>query len=322
MKGHTDCFHTQPERNDNSIHMKIPPFLTPGDTIGLTCPAGYQSLANVQDAIRTLQHWGFEVMLGKTIGSRSKNYFSAPDEERANELQAMLDDPGIQAILFGRGGYGVSRIIDRLDFTAFRKHPKWLVGFSDITLLHVHLQAQLGVASLHGPMAGAFRPGQIRKSHIQQLHKSLLGEPLAHSWTSTRHNRTGSGTGPLIGGNLTLLAHAIGTASDWPADGKILFLEDVGEYRYALDRLLMQLRRSGKLSRLKGLILGGFTELKDTERPLGLSLEQIVASATEGYTYPVAFRFPAGHGKEQMPLRLGAVHSLTVTRTGCRLSEM
>ena len=247
--------------------IKIPPYLKKGDTIGITCPAGYMAAEKAQTCISTLQSWGFEVMVGKTLGSKSKNYFSGTDEERRNEMQAMLDDENINAILCGRGGYGVGRIIDQLDFTKFKKKPKWIIGFSDVTVLHSHLFTKIKVASLHAPMAAAFNDGE--NEFIKSLHKAITGKKAKYSCAAHPFNKPGTATGELVGGNLSLLAHLTGTASDINTKNKILFLEDIGEQIYNIDRMLYQLKRSGKLDKLAGLIIGGFTDMKDTERPFG-----------------------------------------------------
>ncbi|MCY7292077.1 MAG: LD-carboxypeptidase, partial [Ferruginibacter sp.] len=242
--------------------IKIPPSLKKGDTIGITCPAGYMAAEKVQACINTLQSWGFDVMVGKTLGSNSKNYFSGTDEERRDELQAMLDDEHINAILFGRGGYGMGRIIDGLDFTKFKKKPKWVIGYSDITVLHAHLYTKIKVASLHAPMAAAFNEGE--NEFIQSLHNAIKGKKAKYSCAANSFNKKGSATAELVGGNLSLLANITGTESDINTKNKILFLEDIGEQIYSIDRMLYQLKRSSKFENLAGLIIGGFTDIKDT----------------------------------------------------------
>ena len=182
--------------------IKIPPYLKKGDTIGITCPAGYMATAKAQTCIETLQSWGFEVMVGKTLGSRSKNYFSANDETRKNEMQAMLDDENIHAILCGRGGYGVTRIIDGLDFTKFKKNPKWIIGFSDITVLHAHLYSRIKVASMHAPMAAAFNEGENK--YILALQKALTGKKAKYDCAAHPFNKAGIAKAELVGGNLSL----------------------------------------------------------------------------------------------------------------------
>ncbi len=290
----------------------IPPFLRSGDTIGIVCPAGYMARERAQTCIDTLQDWGYRVRAGATLGGESADYFSGTDDQRLADLQAMLDDPTIQAILCGRGGYGLSRIIDRLDLTHFKKSPKWLIGFSDITILHAHLFTNYKIASLHAPMAGAFNDGGAVSDGVLSLRRALAGERAAYTCAPHPFNRFGEATGLLVGGNLSLLAHDTGTASDIDTKGAILFLEDVGEYLYNIDRMLHQLGRSGKLEQLAGLVVGGFTELKDTTRPFGATVEAIIRDVVASYDYPVCFGFPVSHGRDNVALKIGVEHTLSI----------
>ena len=299
--------------------IKIPPYLKKGDTIGITCPAGYMDTVKAQTCINTLQSWGFDVMVGKTLGSSSQTYFSGTDEERTNELQAMLDDENINAILFGRGGYGMGRIIDHLDLTKFKKHPKWVIGFSDITILHAHLYSKIKVASLHAPMAAAFNEGD--NEFIQSLHKAITGKKAKYSCAAHPFNKQGSATAELMGGNLSLLAHIIGTPSDINTKNKILFIEDIGEQVYNTDRMLYQLQRSGKLKNLAGLIVGGFTDMKDTDRPFGKNAYEVIQEITAPYNFPVAYGFPVSHGKENYALKIGVNYTLKITKGKTQLWE-
>jgi len=299
----------------------IPPFLRPGDTIGITCPAGYMPPENAQTCIETLPAWGYRVRIGSTLRSSSDNYFSGTDEERIADLQQLLYAPEIKAILCARGGYGISRIIDRLDFTRFRQSPKWIIGFSDITLLHTHILTRYGIATLHAPMAGAFNNGGATGPGVDSLRRTLTGERLAYQAPSHSFNRPGKASGPLVGGNLALLAHSIGSPSEPDTRGSILFLEDVGEYLYNIDRMLRQLQRAGKLNHLAGLLIGGFTELKDTTRPFGATVEEIIREVVGDSPYPVAFDFPVSHGKENVALKIGVSCNLQVGPGGTSLSE-
>jgi muramoyltetrapeptide carboxypeptidase len=312
--------------------IKTPPYLKKGDTIGITCPAGYMATAKAQACIETLQSWGFDVMVGKTLGSKSKNYFSAPDEDRRNELQAMLDDENINAILCGRGGYGVTRIIDGLDFTKFKKKPKWIIGFSDITVLHAHLYTKIKVASLHAPMAAAFNDGPLTEpggqgsakenEFIKSLHKAIIGKKAKYSCAAHPFNKKGNVTAQLVGGNLSLLVHLTGTPSDIKTKNKILFIEDIGEHIYNIDRMLYQLKRSGKLSNLAGLIVGGFTDMLDTERPFGKKVYKLIKEITAAYDYPVCFNFPVSHQKENYALKIGVNYTLKIDNNKTRLTEL
>jgi len=292
-----------------------PPFLRQGSLIGITAPSGYVSQERVAYAVTVLEKWGFKVKLGATIGNEH-NYFSGTDAQRLADLQSMMDDPEIGAILMGRGGYGLSRIIDALDFTAFVARPKWICGFSDITVLHSHIEARYGIASLHSPMCGAFKPESAHEAYLKTFRAALCGESIMYHIGDTKNNRHGVAEAPLTGGNLSLLAHLIGSASEIDTKGKILFLEDIGEHLYKIDRMMLTLKRAGKLNGLKGLILGGFTDLEDTERPFGQAVEDIIRDKVKEYDYPVCFYFPCGHQEVNYTLTLGAMHKLAVSENG------
>jgi muramoyltetrapeptide carboxypeptidase len=300
----------------------IPPYLKKGNTVAITCPAGYMAAEKATACIDTLQQWDYEVMVGKTLGSNSTNYFSGTDEERLHELQAMLDDKSIHAILFGRGGYGMGRIIDKLNFKKFQKNPKWLIGFSDITLLHTHLFRNHSIASMHAPMAGAFNEDGGNNKYIQSLGHALQGKKANYKIEPHPCNQTGEATGKLIGGNLTLLANAIGTASDFETRNCIFFIEDIGEYLYNIDRMLYHLKRSGKFKKPAGLIIGGFTDMKDTERAFGKTIEAIIHDITSELGCPVCFNFPVSHAKENVALKIGVAYRLKVTAKKVTLSEI
>lgn len=292
-----------------------------GDTIGIVAPAGFMPFEKMQVCVDTLQEWGYTIKLGATTHSNSQTYFSGTDEERLADLQQMMDDKEVKAILCARGGYGMSRIIDHLNFKRFRKNPKWIIGFSDITVLHSHLFSRYKVASLHAPMAAAFNDGEQDNIYIQSLQKALEGIPAHYEIPAHHFNRTGKARGRLVGGNLALLAHCIGTTSDLETKGTILFLEDIGEYLYNIDRMLLQMKRSGKLDKLAGLVIGGFTDCKDTERPFGRSVEEIIYAHISEYKYPVCFNFPVSHDKENYALKVGLKYSLEVSDAGVTLHE-
>ncbi len=301
--------------------MIIPPYLKKNATIGITCPAGYMPLEKAQTCIDTLKEWGYNVVVGKTLGSDSANYFSGTDDVRAAELQDMLDDPSINAILFGRGGYGMTRIIDRLNFKKFKKDPKWLIGFSDITVMHTHLLSKYKVASLHAPMAAAFNDGEAGNEYILSLKKALQGNKGKFTCAPHAYNKRGAATGRLVGGNLALLAHVIGTASDFDTKDRILFIEDIGEYLYNIDRMLHQLKRSGKLDKITGLIFGGFTDMKDTERVFGTTIEDILQNICKDLDVPVCFNFPVSHSRENVALKIGGTYKLMVGADKVTLKE-
>lgn len=299
--------------------VKTPPYLKKGDTIGIVCPAGYMPPEKMDNCIRILQEWGFQVQLGATARSNSENYFSGTDQERLQDLQSMLDDERIQAILFGRGGYGTVRILDQLDFSRFKRDPKWLIGFSDITILHLHVYAKYKIATMHAPMANAFNDEEPKNKFLLSLRKALEGKHISYHSPAHLFNRKGEAVGELVGGNLALIANAIGTDSDIKTKGRILFIEDIGEYLYNIDRMLHQLKRAGKFEKLAGLIVGSFTDNKDTERPFGISAEMIIKEIVAGYSFPVCYGFPVGHARENVALKIGEGYKLKVGKTGARL---
>ena len=300
---------------------RIPPYLKKGDTIGIVCPAGYMPFEKAQTCIETLTRWGFEVIPGKTLGHQF-NYFSGTDEERCKDLQRMMDDKNIDAILCARGGYGMGRIIDKLDFAKFIKRPKWIIGFSDITVLHSHLFTNYKIASLHAPMAAAFNDSEFKNQYIQSLHDALLGKKADYKTEGNILDQEGKAKGILVGGNLSLLANVIGTRSDVKTKNKILFIEEVGEYIYSVDRMMYQLKRSGKLENLKGLIIGRFSDMKDTTIPFGQTVEDAVKDMVKDYDYPVCFGFPVSHDKENYALKVGVKYRLKVTKGFVELKEI
>ena len=216
----------------------------------------------------------------------------------------------------------MSRIIDQLDFKAFKKNPKWLIGFSDITVLHAHVYHQFNIASLHAPMAAAFNDGESEKLFVQSLRQALSGVTSTYSCSSHALNRVGKAEGRLVGGNLSLVAHLIGSASAFKTKGRILFLEDIGEYLYNIDRMMIQLKRNGMLDELTGLVIGGFTEIKDTAIPFGSDVYSVINEHVKEYTYPVCFDFPVSHEKNNYALKIGVKHQLTVSKTKTVLKEM
>ena len=297
-----------------------PPYLQSGDTIGVICPSGFMPYEKAQTCLQTLQQWGFALKPGKTLGTQF-HYFSGTDEERLNDLQTMLDDENIKAILCARGGYGVSRIIDKIKWDKFLLKPKWIVGFSDITILHSHLFQNYNIASLHSPMAVAFNDGGSKNEYIQSLRKALLGVDYSYQCEAHPLNKQGKASGELVGGNLCLLAHLIGSKSSAKTKGKILFIEDVGEYIYNIDRQMIQLKRAGQLDELAGLIVGSFTDMKDTTVPFGQTIYELIRDKIKEYDYTVCFDFPVGHSTKNYALKHGMIHSLKVSEKGAVLAS-
>ena len=301
--------------------MKFPTYLKPGDTIAIVCPAGYLPAAKAKACNNTLKKWGFKVTKGKTLGGKSKNYFSGSFEERLADLQNQIDDPSINAILCGRGGYGTTHLLDHIDWKKFKKNPKWIIGFSDITILHTYLLTEIGVASIHGPMANAFNEDNGINRYTLSLKDSLEGKPVHYTAKPHTQNTYGKATAPMVGGNLSLLAHAVGTNADVDTRGKILFIEDVGEQLYNVERMLLQLKRAGKLSKLKGLVVGGFTSNKDTDRPFGKNIEQVIYDVVREFKFPICFGFPISHEKENVAIIVGGTYRLDVSVHGTTLSS-
>jgi muramoyltetrapeptide carboxypeptidase len=298
----------------------VPPYLSKGDVIGIVCPAGFMPYEKAETCISVLKEWGYEVRTGKTLGNQF-NYYSGTDGERLNDLQTMLDDPSIKAILCARGGYGTGRIIDQINFKKFVRNPKWIIGFSDVTVLHSHIYRQFDIASLHAPMAAAFNDDEYKNPYVQSLQQALSGVKANYSVAGHVYNKPGRARGRLFGGNLSLLNHLIGTPSDVSTAGKILFIEDVGEYIYNVDRMLYQLKRSGKLSKLAGLIIGGFTDMKDTTTPFGKNVYEVINDIVKEYDYPVCFQFPVSHNKENYALKIGLKYRLEVSQEEVNLRE-
>ena len=311
---------------DPDTPVSIPPYLKKGDTIGITCPAGFITVIDIQPAVKKLTEWGFRVTVGDTVGKKDFT-FGGTDEERRKDFQQMIDDKNIKAILCARGGYGLVRIIDDLDFKKLNRNPKWIIGFSDATVFHAHLNRNNRIASIHSKMCNSFpddwsKAEPEQKETIESIRKCLSGEKMRYQFTPNTKNKTGIGDGELIGGNLKTIESLAGSKSDILTKDKILFVEDTGEYLYSIDRMFWNLKRSNKLAGLKGLIIGGFKIKKDDEgEEFGKTLEEIVLEKVSEYNYPVCFDFPVGHQKNNYALKCGLQHRLAVHLNECRLSE-
>lgn len=287
-----------------------PPYLKTGDRIGVIAPAGHVPYDDIRPGLELLSRdWRLRVSEGASVQS-TYFQFAGTDQERLSELQEMLDDPEIKAILAVRGGYGCSRIIDSLNFGKFRESPKWVVGFSDVTVILSHLSG-LGYAGIHGPMVRHLC-ADGGEAALESLRKALFGEPLHHETPAHPLNRTGQTEAVMTGGNLCLLAHLTGSVSEPDTEGRILFIEDIGEPHYNLDRMMLQLKRAGKLKDLAGLVVGQFTDLKDSPSRFGKSACEIVREHTDQYSYPILFDFPAGHVADNRALVFGVKAMLNV----------
>ncbi len=292
-----------------------PPYLKQGDTVAIISTARKVSKAEVKPAVDILKSWGLNVQFGKNL-FKEENQFSGSDEQRTEDFQKALSSKTVQAILFARGGYGTVRVIDHVDFKRFLKNPKWLIGFSDITVIHSHVHRHCEMETMHSPMS--LNIPKLNPSSLGVLKATLFGERLSYSSSkqqasSEKLNRKGKATGVLVGGNLSVLYSTIGSASDIDTAGKILFIEDLDEYLYHIDRMMMNLKRSGKLENLAGLIVGGMSDMRDNEIPFGKTAEEIIAETVAEYSFPVLFGFPAGHLQNNYPLILGREATLNVT---------
>jgi muramoyltetrapeptide carboxypeptidase len=288
--------------------MITPVFLQKGDTVGILATARKIDLATLQPAIKLLENWGLKVIIGKTIG-KSENQLAGADWQRATDFQEMLDDPKVKAIWAAKGGYGTVRIIDRIDFTNFKKKPKWIIGFSDVTVLHSHIN-NMNIETLHAMMAVSAKTAT--PDAIETLRKSLFGQKLEYHIPKHPFNKNGSAKGEIVGGNLSVLYSILGSKSEIDYNGKILFIEDLDEYLYHIDRMMMNLKRNGYFDGLKALIIGGMTEMNDNEIPWGKDGLEIIRDVLDGYDFPVIYNFPAGHIKDNRALILGKTVAVEV----------
>ena len=289
--------------------MKQIPYLKPGSKVAIAAPARKVTQEEMQFAINWLKEHGFEPVYDDKLFA--EHYiFAGDDDFRASVLQKYLDDESIEAIWLARGGYGSIRIIDKLDFTRFLKHPKWIIGFSDTTVFHGKLN-RLGCPSIHASMPYCFDNKTIEAK--ESLFDALTGKPLQYQFPSHPLNREGNVEGEIIGGNLSVLYGMIGSDSFPETDGKILFIEEVDEYIYHIDRMMHALKRAGKLEHLKGLVVGGLTQIHDNPDPFGMTVEEVIAESVKDYDYPLCFGFPAGHFDNNRAIVFGAKMRLEIT---------
>jgi muramoyltetrapeptide carboxypeptidase len=297
--------------------MITPPYLKSGDKIAIVAPARKVNPVEMDAAISILHSWGLKVVTGAHLFGEN-NQYSGTDQERASDIQMMLDDADIKAIICARGGYGTVRIIDQLNFSAFEQHPKWIVGYSDITVLHSHIQTQFGIETLHATMPINF-PDQGTDAAIESLRRALFGEILEYSFENQPLNKPGNVSGELTGGNLSILYSLIGSPSDIQTQDKILFIEDLDEYLYHIDRMMMNLKRNEKLAGIKALIVGSLTKMNDNTVPFGKQAEEIIAEYAQEAGIPVYFNFPAGHIADNRALIMGREVQLDIDLKGVSL---
>ena len=296
-----------------NMKLTTPAYLQKGDMIAIVAPAGIlKNRKHVIDKAKKLaESWGLKVVIGKHVFTQA-NHFAGTDEQRCQDFQEALDNPKVKAIWSARGGYGSVRILDQLDFSKFKENPKWIIGYSDITAFHNHIH-NLGVETLHAMMGTSMQddPVDIAET-IETFRKALFGEQLKYTIKSSKENRKGNAEGVLVGGNIAILASMLGSDSQLNTDGKILFIEEIGEYKYAIDRMLQSLKRAGYFNKVKGIIVGDMTKIRKNTTPWGSSIEQLILDIVPN-EIPVLFGFPAGHEPDNRALIMGRTVKLSVT---------
>jgi len=296
--------------------MKIPPYLKKGDTVGILATARKVELESLQPAIDLLESWGLKVVIGKTVG-KEENQLAGADWQRATDFQEMMDNPAIKAIWTAKGGYGTVRIVDRLDFTKFKQNPKWLIGFSDVTVLHSHIN-NMNIATLHAIACVSVKNATADAK--ESLRKALFGEKLTYTIPSHEFNKYAKVSGELVGGNLSVLYSIMGSESEADYKGKIIFIEDLDEYLYHIDRMMMNLKRNDYFKDVKGIIIGGMTKMRDNDIPWGHTALEIIQDITKEYKIPICFNFPAGHITDNRALPFGKIVTMEVTAEGTKLT--
>lgn len=302
-------------QDDDQTYIR-PPYLSPGDTVAIVAPAGIlkNREKSISKAMEILASWGLHPVLGKHLYAKN-NHFAGTDAQRAKDFQNAMDDPKVKAIWCARGGYGSMRILDKLDFTKFKQNPKWVVGFSDITAFHGKLD-QLQIQSIHGMMAAGLELSQKlsieTEKNLESLKQVLFGEALQYQLDSSPFNKKGTATGIMVGGNLSLLQASLQSDANLDTQGKILFIEEIGEYRYSIDRMLYSLKRAGYFDGLAGLVVGEISKVKVNTTPFGMSNEELILDVVKECDFPVLFHFPAGHGDKNRTMVFGEEVTLDV----------
>ncbi len=292
-----------------------PPYLKTGDTVAIVAPSGIlrNRTAEIEKAKSLLESWRLYPIVGKNVFNQN-HHFAGTDAERHEDLQNAMDDPKISAIWCARGGYGTVRILDKLNYTKFRKHPKWVIGYSDITALHNQIHNE-GFESLHAMMCTSLQDdANTIPETIATFKDALFGSSLKYNLEGTNYNRTGKASGQLVGGNLTLLLTMLGSKTSINTAGKILFIEEIGEYEYNIDRMLQSLKRAGYFDNCKGVIIGDISKVRRNTTPWGSPVQQLILDALAEYNFPIAFNMPAGHEKDNRALIFGRSIELTVEK--------
>lgn len=291
--------------------MIIPPKLKKGDTISIISSARKISLAELKPAINIIENWGLQIKLGAHL-FKEDNQFAGTILQRTSDLQTTIDDKSIKAVLCARGGYGTVQIIDQIDFSKLIKNPKWIIGYSDVTVLHSHLNT-LGIASMHASMPVNFLTNT--KQALESMKHTLFANTSIVDCDTHPFNKLGSAEGEIVGGNLSILYSLLGSNSDVNTAGKILFIEDLDEYLYHIDRMMMNLKRNGKFEKLRAMIVGGMNHMNDNDIRFGKSAEQIILEHTKEYDFPICFGFPAGHLDDNRAILLGTKSKVEITAT-------
>ena len=320
----TALCHAQ-NTNNKSLEMSSmltqPPFLKAGDTVAIVAPSGIlkNRQREIKQAVSLLESWNLNVVVGKHVFNQA-DHFAGTDEQRCEDFQSALDNPSVKAIWSARGGYGTVRILDKLDYTRFKDHPKWIIGYSDITALHNQVH-NLGYQSLHAIMCVSLTEdiSEIKES-LDTFKATLFGDMPSYRLKGSKYNRPGIANGQLVGGNLTMLHTMLGSETSIDTSGKILFIEEIGEYKYHIDRMLQSLKRAGYFKNCKGVLVGDMSKMRKNTTPWGTSVEQLILDALAEYNFPIAFNMPAGHEPDNRAMILGSNVELNVTKEGTFLS--
>nr|WP_321232701.1 LD-carboxypeptidase [uncultured Psychroserpens sp.] len=311
--GNSSAQNTSVQQNQTALIQ--PPYLKAGDTVAIVAPSGILKNRNdeVAQAVALLKSWGLNAIVGKHVFSKA-DHFAGTDDERCEDFQRALDDPKISAIWCARGGYGTVRILDKLDYTKYKKQPKWLIGYSDITALHNQFHNE-GFQSIHALMCVSLTKDlNDIKASLDTFKSTIFGNPINYTLEGSTYNRIGEARGQLVGGNLTMLHTMLGSQTSIDTTGKILFIEEIGEYKYHIDRMLQSMKRAGYFDNCSGVLVGDMSKMRKNTTPWGTSVEQLILDALADYDFPIAFHMPAGHEKDNRAMVLGKSIKLKVEK--------